>query len=210
MKKLPLLIIIAFFLTRFESNAQGIPVEVLVGNEAINTQIILNKKFSKNSKAGFFGIVNFNMPHDKNDPIFRYHIILANVYYGLTKNIRVFGGGFSNKIDYGASAGIQAVFPSKNSFLMIHNRHSLVKNYASEFMIIYEYRPKISDKLNLYTRAQLMGETDFKEFKRGFQMLRLGIGNEKIQYGLGVTFDQFGNLPIKYENYGLFIRTELK
>ncbi len=210
MKKIQLLTIITLLLIQFKGNSQGIPVEVLAGNEAINTQLILNKKFSENSKAGFFGIVNFNMPHDKNDPIYRYHIILANVYYGLTKNIRVFGGGFHNKIDYGPSAGIQGIFPSKNSFLMIHNRHSLVKNYASEFMIIYEYRPKISDKLNLYTRAQLMGETDFKEFKRGFQMFRLGIGNEKIQYGLGVTLDQFGNLPIKYENYGVFIRTELR
>jgi hypothetical protein len=189
--------------------AQKIPVEVLVGHKAVNTQLILNKKFAENSKFGFFSILNYNMPFDKEIPIFRYHMIQTNIYGQITKNIRVFGGGFTNPLDYGGMAGLQAVFPSKNSFLLIHNGHYLVKKYASQLMILFEHHAKLNEQSKIYMRMQVMGESNFKEFKRGFQMLRLGFEKNNFQYGVAATFDQFGSKPIAYENYGFFIRTEL-
>jgi hypothetical protein len=190
-------------------HAQKIPVEVFAGHQAINTQLILNKKFAENSKMGFFSIVNINMPYDKENKIFRYHTIQANVYGNINKNIRLFGGGFTNPMDYGGIVGVQGVFPFKNNFLLIHNGHYLVQKYASQLMILFEHRSNLNEKTKVYGRIQVMGETDFKEFKRGFQMLRLGIDKNNFQYGLAATFDQFGNQPIMYQNFGFFIRTEL-
>jgi hypothetical protein len=189
--------------------AQKTPVEFLIGHNAINTQINLNRKFGENSKFGIFSIVNFNMPFDKTNAVYKYHIVQANVYYSLTKNFRIFGGAFTNPKDYGASLGVQAIFPFKNGVFLFSNRHSIVKDYVSEFLIMTEFRPKINSKLNLYSRVQVMSETDFEIMRRNFQMLRLGLSYQNYQFGLGATFDQFGNKPIAYNNIGLFARVEL-
>jgi hypothetical protein len=189
--------------------AQKTPIEFLIGHNAVNTQINVNKKFSDGSKFGVFSVINFNMPYDRANVIYKYHIVQANVFYSLTKNFRVFGGAFTNPKDYGASLGVQAIFPFKNGIFLFSNRHSVVKDYVSEFLLMTEFRPKISEKLNLYARVQVMSETDFEIMRRNFQMLRLGLGYQQFQFGIGATFDQFGNKPIAYDNIGLFARVEL-
>jgi hypothetical protein len=189
--------------------AQKLPFEVLVGHKAINTQFIINKKFSDTSKFGVFGVINFNMPYDKQNLVYKYHIVQANIFYSLTKNVSVFAGGFTNPKDHGGSLGIRGMFAFKNGMFFISNRNSILTNYSSEFLVMTEFRPKLSEMLNLYTRLQIMTETNFTEFKRNFQMLRLGLGYKQFQFGLGATFDQFGNKPIKEENFGFFARAEL-
>jgi hypothetical protein len=208
MKKINLILIVAFLLSR-EANAQKLPLEILGGHKAVNTQFFANKKFSDKSKFGFSFVVNFNMPYNKQNVVYKYHIVQANVFYMLSKHISVFAGGFTNPKDYGGSLGLQARFPFKNGMFFISNRNSVLTNYSSEFLVITEYRPKISEKLNLYSRLQVMSETDFAEAKRNFQMVRLGLGYQQFQFGLGATFDQFGNRPIKEDNFGLFVRAEL-
>ncbi len=205
------MVLIAFsILTIQNTNAQKNPMEVLVGDKATNVLFTSIKKVAENSKFGYFTIVNLNMPYDKTELFYKkYHMIQANASYEIFKNIKVFAGAFSNNNDYGASAGILGTFPFKNSFLMVSNRNSIVFHSTSEFLVIYEYRPKLSEKIRLYSRIQLMAETNYKEFKRGYQMLRLGITTNQFSYGLAATFDQFGNVPFTYENTGLFIRAEL-
>ena len=149
------------------------------------------------------------MPYDRQNVIYKYHIVQVNISYSLSKHISVFAGGFTNPKDYGASIGLLARFLFKNGMFFISNRNSVLTNYSSEFLVLTEYRPKISTNLNLYSRLQVMSETNFKVAKRNFQMLRLGLGYKQYQFGLGATFDQFGSLPIKEENYGIFVRAEL-
>jgi hypothetical protein len=189
--------------------AQKLPIEILAGHNAINTQFIVNKKFSETSKFGIFSVINFNMPYDRQNVIYKYHIVQANIFYSLSKHISVFAGGFTNPKDYGASLGLQTRLPFKNGMFFISNRNSILTNYSSEFLVMTEFRPKLTDKLHLYSRLQIMTETDFTEAKRNFQMLRLGLGFKQYQFGLGATFDQFGSKPIKEENYGIFVRAEL-
>jgi hypothetical protein len=189
--------------------AQKLPIEILAGNNAVNTQYIVNKKFSETSRFGVFSVINFNMPYDKQNIIYKYHIVQSNIFYSLSKHISVFAGGFTNPKDYGASLGLQARFPFKNGMFFISNRNSVLTNYSSEFLVMTEFRPKLTEKFNLYSRVQAMTETDFIEAKRNFQMLRLGLGFKQYLFGLGATFDQFGNKPIKEENYGIFVRAEL-
>ncbi len=189
--------------------AQKIPVEVLTGHQAVNTQFLLNRRFAEGSKFGVFSIVNFNMPYDRENPIYKYHIVQANVYYALTKHLSGFVGGFTNPKDYGGSIGLQASLPFKQGLIFLSNRNAVLTNYASEFLVLAEYRAKLLKSLHLYSRVQLMSETNFVEATRNFQMLRLGLGYKQFQFGLGATFDQFGSKPIKESNVGMFVRAEL-
>ena len=76
-------------------------------------------------------------------------------------------------------------------------------------MVLVEFKPMLTEKVQLYTRVQVMQETDYKDLTRGFQSLRLGLGYKQFQFGIGTTFDQLGTQPIKYENTGVFLRAEL-
>jgi hypothetical protein len=191
------------------SNAQKAPIEFFAGDKALNTQFIFNKQIAPESKFGFFSLIVFNSPYDKQDKMFKYYNIQTNATYSLTKNFRVFAGGFSKNIDYGATAGLQFIMPSKKWFVLIHNGNDLVKDFKSQLMGLVEYKPMLNSKWQLYSRVQIMQETDYKDFTRGFQSIRLGVGYKQFQFGIGTMFEQFGTLPIKYENTGMFLRADL-
>ncbi len=184
-------------------------VEVLAGNDATGVIVSLKEKFSEQSKFGFTAIVNSNMPYEKENTPFNYYTIQSRISYDLGKKVNVFLGAFKNNKDYGSLLGLQANFPFKNGIFSVTNQHKLVKDYSTELNVLAEYRPKLNDKLHLYSRIQVMYETDFDITPRNWQMIRLGLDYKKFQFGFGATFDQFADNNISYENYGLFIRTTL-
>ena len=135
-------------------------------------------------------------------------MIQANVTYALAKKFSLYTGVFTNKMDFGPSIGAIGKFKIKNGIVIVNNRHTFTKEYISVLLLLTEYRPPINDKLNLYIRLQILSETNFEEAKRNIQLIRLGIAFEDYQLGLGTTFDQFGSLPIKRNNHGLFFRVQ--
>jgi hypothetical protein len=207
--KQKLIITLSIILISFKINAQKVPIEAFAGDKSLNTQFIFSKQISPESKFGLFSLIVFNSPYDKNDKVFKYYNIQANATYNITKHFRVFVGTFSKNIDYGATAGLQYIKPSKKWFILIHNGNDLVEKFKSQLMGLVEYKPMLNAKWQLYTRVQVMQETDYKDFTRGFQSVRVGLGYKQFQFGVGTMFEQFGTLPIKYENRGVFIKADL-
>ena len=207
-----LLIITAVFI-RFSVNAQGFSGEMSSGDKATNVLIRINQSFSKESRWAILGVVNSNMPYADNHPIYNYHFIQTALSYkiGVKSKIKTgaFIGSFKNPKHFGPLVGLYALYPFKNGIISLSNQQQFAKTYTTNLVAVFEFTPKINETLKLYSRIQIMSETDFNIATRSYQMVRLGLGYKKIQFGLAATFDQFKDQTIHFENYGLFIRTTL-
>jgi hypothetical protein len=192
----------------FAAQAQPIPVEFFGGNTAFTTQVIFGKRLT-DSRFGVFSLLTYNLPYDREDRLFAYYTLQAAATYNLTRHVRVFGGTYLKNIDYGPSAGAQFILPGRRWFLILHNGNDLSRVLRSQFMVLAEYRPTLKGSLQLYSRVQVMQETDYQTRTRGFQQLRLGLGGRGVQGGIGINVEQFGPLPFTRENMGLFVRAEL-
>jgi hypothetical protein len=206
MKKIVLIFSLLMMVTEI-IYAQKSSVELFTKQSALSTQMMLNKRFSDSSKFGFFTIINFTMPYDKEDAISKKYSIEANVSYAISKHFIVLAGGFFSTKDYGASLGLVTVFVFKNGNFVLINRHSFLTIYASEFLMMTEYKLKVTKKINFYSRLQTLTETDFMVVKRNAQMLRFGVGYKQFQFGLGATLNIFKNGIINKDSVGLFLRT---
>ncbi|UVD79912.1 hypothetical protein NWE55_01070 [Myroides albus] len=90
-------------------------------------------------------------------------------------------------ISYSAGATYQAGFTLEQSFLI-------------------EYTPKLTQKLNAFFRLSAVGNTDFNEYTRGFQHIRIGLKDEKLMYGLAFNAEQFNISWDHLENLGVFVK----
>ncbi len=157
--------------------------------------------------------INSNLPYDRTNTIYNYHIILSSLYYKLGVKFKikpsVFIGAFKNPITYGPYIGAQILYPFKNGFILIRNQHQYATNYTTNLIAVAEFRPQLNDKIHLYSRAQFFSESNFEIFTRNIQILRLGLGFNKLDFGLAATFDQFQNQTISFQNYGMFLRTKI-
>jgi hypothetical protein len=206
MKKLILLFILSILLTELLF-AQKNSVELFTKKSALSTQMMLNKKFSDSSKFGFFSIINFTMPYNREEINSKKYSIQANVSYSLSKHILLLAGSFITTKDYGASLGVATLFGFKNGSFVLVNRHSLLATYSSEFLMMTEYKPKLTKKISLYSRLQTLTETNFTSIKKNAQMLRVGFDYKQFQFGIGATLNVFKNENINKDNIGFFLRT---
>jgi hypothetical protein len=92
---------------------------------------------------------------------------------------------------------------------------SLVKDldvFNFETFALLENKPQLTDKLGLYTRVQGLYNHNTKQdfHDRSYLYLRAGLSIKKYQFGLGANFDRYGPFKINQENYGLFVRVEIK
>jgi hypothetical protein len=104
---------------------------------------------------------------------------------------------FFNKVFYGLVVPVVGLSPKKND---------------QSLLMIAQYKPGISPGVKLYSRVQLYSAfTNFNKQVYRYEQLRLGIEIGKIQFGIGVTFQQFYGQEniLKNPNLGLFIRKEL-
>jgi hypothetical protein len=208
MRKLSMLLILST-LSLGKLVAQKSSLEIVTKSNAISTQMIFNKRFAETSKFGLFSMINVTMPYEKEDVITNIYSIQASVVYAYSKNFILLAGGFTNKKDYGGSIGFLTRLPFKNGNFFLSNRNAVLTDYSSEFLTMTEYRPKLFREIGFYSRLQTLVETDFKDIKKNAQLLRVGLEYKQFQFGVAAAFNVFSNEPLRQENFGIFLRTEL-
>nr|MBI1232357.1 hypothetical protein [Cytophagales bacterium] len=183
------------------------PVEFMTGNNRLFFQMVVKKKFTPESKFGFLSVSTFSTSYDNQlDELDLVMPVLVN--YTIYKNFGLVAGTTINNI-VGVSPllGIQHSFANQEWVAVTIASLFLNSRRNAELFGIYEYKPKISQKTNLYTRVQFMyiHGISQNQHARSFLQVRAGLKMDALSFGLGANLDQYGPERTFKPNYGLFI-----
>lgn len=180
-----------------------IPVEVFGGHSAVSYQHVISKDIF-NNKFNFFNVAAFDAKYsDNKNSVFA---IQSLVFYKIGKGFSVGLGAQLQNVGAFSLAGIQYSYASDKLLVVILPTVNLNEKTNYEQFVLVEYRPKLNDKTRIYSRIQILANTDFEKYNRGYQQLRLGLEKKGLQFGVAATFDQFNSNIVKLENYGVFVR----
>lgn len=188
-----------------------VPIEALFMSEAVNIQMTVNKKFTSQSKFGFFGIVNILNTYD-NDKDKNETMILTMVSYELFKGFSVNAGMWTNNIiGTRPSVALNYMLVGKDFVLINVPRIDLSEDHNVEHALIFEYFPSITDKVRLYSRVQGLYNYNVEEkaHDRSYIDLRLGVTYNKVRMGVGANLDFYGPKGTYKQGVGLFVGTML-
>lgn len=183
------------------------PVEFMVGNNRLFFQVVVKKKFTPKSKFGFLSVSTFSSSYtNQMDDLDLVMPVLVNykVYKGFGL---VAGTTVNNAVGFSPLIGGQHSFANKEWVAVTIASFFLNSSRNTEFFGIYEYKPKISPKMNLYTRLQFMYVYGLQQnhHARSFLQFRTGLKINDISFGVGANLDQYGPEKTFKPNYGIFV-----
>lgn len=187
-----------------------IMMETVVGDRAISYQMIVNKKLQSIPKLGFFSVTNFQA--EWNSTQVHDYMLQGKLTYTVAKNLDVTAGFIWNPIDgIRPSAGIMYTFANPTWLVVINPRVDLSDNANADLLALAEYKPRLTDELNLYTRIQGLYTHNLKggHHTRSYIMLRAGIAVKDINFGLAGNFDFYGSVKHNENNFGGFVVVNL-
>jgi len=134
---------------------------------------------------------------------------IANVeiFKGLTGGV----GGYMSTVGFHPIAALQYTYSGKTLFATILPTVNVASSNYQSLLMIVQYRPIITDKVKLYSRLQVYNSFENYDTRTyTYEQVRLGAELNKVQFGLGVTFEQYpGQFNLQNANVGFFIRKEI-
>jgi hypothetical protein len=129
------------------------------------------------------------------------------ITYKLTEGIHAGAGTFYSSVPgFNPSINLQFSRFRKNFIVFIVPRMDIKEDPSYEIMLFTEYFPKLTDKLNLYARLQVMENFTGKNHNRSYQLLRLGLRKNNIRFGLGFDLNAYGTKSKYTRNFGIFTK----
>ncbi|UYW01905.1 hypothetical protein K5I29_03035 [Flavobacterium agricola] len=193
------------------SQTTPIPIEAFVSDKGLLTQLVVSKKLEPQSKFGIFALTEYygDFKNEANKNQFMAQTYLTyNVYKGLS----VVGGAIiTHQTGFRPSAGLQYVFMKNDFFVMLQPRMDLSETHNLEAFGFIEYTPKLTEKLGIYSRLQMMYNHNekFNLHEVSYTRVRLGVSYKTYQMGLGANFASYGPDKVKEDSYGVFVRALL-
>lgn len=183
------------------------PVEFMAGNNRLFYQMVVKKKFSPESKFGFLSVATFSSSYDNQmDDLDLVMPVLVN--YNIYKGFGLVAGTtVNNEVGFSPVVGAQHSFANREWVAVTIASFFLNSSKNAELFGIYEYKPKISPKTNLYSRLQFMyiHGIEKNHHARSFLQLRSGLKINEFSFGLGANLDQYGPEKSFKPNYGVFV-----
>ena len=196
-----------FLLNDFMVEAQPIPIELMMGHEYGTVNLSFSKNFTQKCRLGFFHMNTVQFDYkDKNNNSF---ILQDQIYIETFKNLRIAGGVVYSNGGFNPTAGLQYVYGGKKLFFLCAPRINIESDPSYDIMTIIQYIPDINDRVNLYTRLQMLNLFDKGGNIKSYQWIRLGLEVKGIQFGLAADIDEYGPKPTAKGNFGVFIRKEI-
>ncbi|MDX2072228.1 MAG: hypothetical protein SFV55_27590 [Haliscomenobacter sp.] len=202
------LALLAFFKLNAQAPEPPLPVEMLFGNDQFYFQVVIKKKFSPDSKFGFFSVATYSASYNQKIPQ-NSITIPAQFSYSLGKGFGIMAGMEINSVaGFSPIVGPQHNYTSKK--VLAVTVASLFLNEDLDFKLfgLYEYKPPLNEKWTWYNRLQFIYNHNLKEgiHNRSYLYLRSGLKRKSLAFGLGANLDQIGPNKIFADNYGLFAR----
>jgi hypothetical protein len=188
------------------------PVELNVGNNRFGLQFLMNKHFEPASKFSFLSVTSFESTYN-NDINNLDFINNSLVGYEIYKGFGIAAGLSVNRVSGLAPiVALEYVFANKEILLVITPTYHLSKSKNAEILALIEYKPRLTDKIKLYSRFQTLynHNSDENHHERSYIQFRLGLGMGNYQFGLATNLDYYGPTKVSKDNYGLFLRHNFK
>jgi hypothetical protein len=200
-------IVILILLSLIKIQAQPIPVELMMGNNYAVVDLSFSKNLSSESRFGFFHMNTEQFYYKETE---KNSFILQDLLYIETfTNLRVTGGAAYGKGGFNPTAGLQYVYSGKKLLFLCAPRINIRSDYSYDIMTIFQYKPVINDRMNLFTRIKLLNVFNNKSNIRSYQWFRIGLEMKNVQFGLALNLDEYGPNPSFERSLGLFVRKEI-
>ena len=188
------------------------PVELNAGNNRFGLQFLMNRHFAPESKFSFLSVTSFesSFNNDLNNLDF---INNSQIGYEIYKGFGIATGLSVNRVSgLTPVVGLEYVLANKEILLVLTPTCHLSKNKNLEGLALLEYKPKLTEKVNLYSRFQTLYNQNLETSKheRSYQQFRLGVGMGNCQFGLAANVDYYGPAKVYKDNYGIFLRFNFK
>lgn len=196
-----------------QAPAMGNPpvsMEVFAGDRALSYQMIINKKFQSVPKLGFFGVTN--LQPEWGEPKMDDYMLQGNLTYTLIKGIDLEAGFIWNPIDgIRPTTGIIFSYGNPELLAVVNPRIDLSKNANFDVLALVEYKPALTESLNLYTRAQGLytHNVGFDFHTRSYVMLRAGVTFKDVTFGAAFNADWYGPMKQNKNTVGGFVSMNL-
>ena len=180
--------------------------EVLTGSRGVSFQMVIDKKIKSAPMIVFFSIIDFNSDWG-NDQLGDL-MVMGKATVDIVKGLK-FGAGFQNTPGgIRPSAALIYTYANPEWLILAMPRIDLTKNATGEAFGLIEYRPKINEKWNIYSRVQgtyvhALAD-DFHA--RSYIRARAGLKHGDITFGLGANFEYYGPLKYNENNIGGFVQ----
>lgn len=187
-----------------------IMVEAMAGDRGVFVQMMTMKRFRSVPKLGFFSVSSIVGEWDKkevDDMMLQAHLTYE-IYKGFTVN-----AGFHHTPMTGMrpTAGIMYSYANPTWTIVAFPRVDLASTPNLEMFALVEYKPKISEKLNFYSRAQGMyvHNPDLDMHQKSGLALRAGISYREFTVGAAFNSDWYGPLKTNINHIGGFVAVAL-
>ena len=185
--------------------------EVMFGNNRTNFLMFLNRPVDAKGRFHFFN-VTVGAADYQNTPSETEIVLNNSIAYALGKGFSAASGlQWHYKLGFVPTLGFQFLKASPDYLIVVFPTLNFKPGYAFETVALAEYKPKLSDKLRLYTRLQglLVRDIEVGTHARSGTSLRAGLTFDKFTVGLGSNFDAYGPMKFEKSNHGLFFQMRL-
>ena len=207
MKRFFFLLLPAWLLSRW-ALAQPVPLEAMAGHNYYWYQQVVAKSFSTQSRFGFFHTSSLHVYYDREqtDEVMTQSYLTYRLSPAVTAALGTFyatGPGFT------PAFALQLLKQRRHLTLLAVPRVDLWKGATYEIMALLEYTPPLGERVNLYTRLQVMSNHGPRGHNRSYQNVRAGLQLKAFGVGLALNVDEYGRETGPATNLGVFLRKEL-
>ena len=196
----------AHVLAQTGTNSSPTPVEILAGNNRLYLTTVINRPLGNNFEffSLMMGTVDYENTFSENE------MVISNaIRYVIVPNFRIAGNlklHFKKGIMPGL--GFEYLTRSSNWVFNIKSGYLCLPSNFIDNVVITEFKPKLNDKLRLYTKLQYKLNWDITDnsHDRSFFIARLGLTKNKYTYGIGTNLDWYGPSEFQRKNTGIFLK----
>ncbi len=180
--------------------------EFTLSNRGVMVQMSSNKNFKSIPRLGFFGVTNIIAEWDNNQV--NDLMTQGHLSWRLRKGLQA-GAGYHLTPMTGIrpSASIIYTYRSQNWLFIANPRVDLTSNTNADAMALAEFKPKLNEKTNFYSRIQTLYvlNTPSGHHARSYIMARAGLGIKEFTFGLAFNADYYGPMQLNKNSMGIFV-----
>ncbi len=182
--------------------------EILLGNDRMNFQTVINKRFPNNTRFVFFSVVNFSADYQNQSYKNDYIGTAVLGYQLLPEFFGSIGASMNSALGFRPILGVHYVHSKPSLMIIVSPGFHITETNNVEILSQIEIKPELNEKYRLYTRLQgfYSHQTTRDLHSRSYINARLGIMKGFCALGIGANWDWYGPNMSFLENYGIFTR----
>lgn len=186
-------------------------LELVSGNNKTDFTLLSVKSLDKNRKFSFSTLAFYQKYHHSKDFVFDEVGVKSSIFYSLTKSISIGPTFYYNSVAGFTERLTLLISKRTGKFTYTINPalvHSNISNdFGGELFIEMQYMQPIKNEWHFLTYTKLLTSwRGFNIHERSYQYLRIGLSKNNNQFGFALNFDEYGNIPIRKNSIGMFIR----